>query len=271
MFTIGEFSRVTGLTVKALRFYHEEGLLPPSVVDEETGYRYYDRGKIDVARAIAELRRLELPLDEIAAILGDGAVDEDVLDRLERHKARIAERAAHYRTVQRELDRFISHEREVRTMVESLTLEIIEKAVEPQLVAGIRTKGRYRDCGPLFGKLARRVGRHIGGPPLMLCYDMEYREEGADFEVAFPIRKRVEVKEATVHELPGGRCLTLIHQGPYEDLGRSYAKILAAAGERGYEVESPCREVYLKGPGMIFKGNPKKYVTELQFLVRERG
>jgi hypothetical protein len=38
MFTIGEFSKVAGLTVKTLRFYHEEGLLLPSFVDPRSGY-----------------------------------------------------------------------------------------------------------------------------------------------------------------------------------------------------------------------------------------
>jgi effector-binding domain-containing protein len=37
--------------------------------------------------------------------------------------------------------------------------------------------------------------------------------------------------------------------------------------EKGYTVVSPTREVYLKGPGMIFKGNPRKYVTEIQFPI----
>ena len=42
MFSIGEFSKITGLPVKTLRFYHEKRLLVPSCVDRETGYRYYD-------------------------------------------------------------------------------------------------------------------------------------------------------------------------------------------------------------------------------------
>jgi len=42
MFSIGEFSKITGWTVKTLRFYHEQGVLAPSYIDEETGYRYYD-------------------------------------------------------------------------------------------------------------------------------------------------------------------------------------------------------------------------------------
>jgi DNA-binding transcriptional MerR regulator len=48
---IGEFSKVTGLSVKTLRFYHEKGILVPSSVDEATGYRFYDSSKVEKARA----------------------------------------------------------------------------------------------------------------------------------------------------------------------------------------------------------------------------
>ena len=56
MLSIGEFSRVVGMTVKALRFYHEEGLLVPAVVDPRSGYRYYDAAQVETARAIRFLR-----------------------------------------------------------------------------------------------------------------------------------------------------------------------------------------------------------------------
>jgi len=42
MFSIGEFSRITGLSIKALRLYHEKGILVPGRVDDATGYRYYN-------------------------------------------------------------------------------------------------------------------------------------------------------------------------------------------------------------------------------------
>jgi effector-binding domain-containing protein len=50
-------------------------------------------------------------------------------------------------------------------------------------------------------------------------------------------------------------------------MGRSYAKVLKWIKERNYKVVLPTREVYLKGPGMIFRGNPKNYVTEIQIPV----
>ena len=132
------------------------------------------------------------------------------------------------------------------------------------LIAGIRMKGRYDECGAGFARLAKAIGRYICGKALCLYYDGEYREDDANFEPCFPIRKEVSADGITVRTLPGGRCLTLIHRGPYDQLGRSYAKILKQAAERKLSLALPTREVYVKGPGMIFKGNPKNYLTEIQ-------
>ena len=82
MFSIGEFSKLTQLTVKTLRFYHEEGLLIPAFVDPETGYRYYEQSHIETARAITYLRSLEFSLKDIKELLHHQA-DEDLLNVLD--------------------------------------------------------------------------------------------------------------------------------------------------------------------------------------------
>lgn len=268
MLTIGEFSRVTGLTVKTLRFYHEQGLLAPTHVDEQTGYRYYAETKIETARVIAQLRALQFSVAEIAAMLQQCGDDADVLEFLERHKRSIAEQVRRFRDIDRSLDHIISQLREVRRAMNEATFQIEEKTLGNLLIAGVRMRGKYRDCGQGFSQIGRNFGRHICGSPLMLIYDSEYKEDDADFEVCMPVRKGTSRGDISVRELPGGCCVSLIHQGPYEDLGRSYARILEYIHQQGYQVQIPSREVYLKGPGMIFKGNPKKYLTEIQFLVK---
>jgi effector-binding domain-containing protein len=149
----------------------------------------------------------------------------------------------------------------------AVSFEVQEKTLDPVLVAGVRMKGRYSDCGRGFAMLGRHLGRHIAGKPLCLYYDGEYREDDADFEPCMPIRREVSVDGASIRQLPGGRCVSLVHRGPYEELGRSYARALRYAKDHGFEVQLPTREVYLKGPGMIFRGNPKKYLTEIQLLI----
>jgi DNA-binding transcriptional MerR regulator/effector-binding domain-containing protein len=269
-FTIGEFSKITGLSVKTLRFYHDEGLLEPSSVDDQTGYRYYDAAKIEAARVISRLRELEFSLEEIATILRKAGDDRDVLGYLERHKEELATRARHYRQMVDRLDYIIRQEREGRIAMQNETYDVQEKTIEPMLLAGVRMKGKYSDCGKGFSQIGRRLGRFICGPCFLLHYDHEYKEHDADFEACFPVREGAKAKTVegvSMRDLPGGWCVALLHKGPYDQLGRSYEKILAYIKNRGYRIESPSREVYLKGPGMIFHGNPKKYLTEIQMLI----
>lgn len=269
MYTIGEFSKITGLSVKTLRFYHEQGLLVPSAIDAETGYRYYAPALVERARVVTRLRALEFSLADIAEMLAQHDDESDILAYLERHREEIQARLRAYREIGQALDKIITQEREARATMNSASFEVQEKDVPAMTIAGIRMQGRYCDCGPAFAKLGRRCGFRICGKPMMLIYDHEYREDDANFEPAMPVRGGKSGDGIEIRDLPGGRAVTLLHQGPWDDLGRSYAKVLDYVKQKGYEIQAPCREVYLKGPGMIFKGNPKKYLTEIQMLLVE--
>jgi effector-binding domain-containing protein len=129
-----------------------------------------------------------------------------------------------------------------------------------------RWKGRYQDSGNAFAELGRKMGRLISGKPMNLYYDAEFKEADADIETCFPLRSKPAKipAELIVEELPGGSFLTLVHRGPYSELGKSYERLFAHVHEKGLQAGLPSREVYLKGPGMIFRGNPKNYLTEIQ-------
>ena len=158
---------------------------------------------------------------------------------------------------------------------------IQQKQLPPLRLAGIRRQGRYEECGQLFQKLGRRVGRFANGKPLCLHYS-DYQPQKADFEVCLPIRKlsetesqRVRDAGVTIHELPGAPAVCLAHHGPYHTLGTSYYQLLEYLHvERGLNETSlqwPTREIYLKGPGMLWRGNPRKYVTEIQLTLLPPG
>jgi effector-binding domain-containing protein len=118
-----------------------------------------------------------------------------------------------------------------------------------------------------LGVLARLVGRVIGGAPFTMYYDAEFKEEDADMEVAFPVKKAAKAEGVSCRVLAGGRAITLVHRGPYGEIGRTYGRVFDYLGEKGLKPSQPPREVYLKGPGMLFPGNPKKYLTEVQVIV----
>ena len=69
--------------------------------------------------------------------------------------------------------------------------------------------------------MGRKDGRSIAGPAFNMYYDEEYKEEIADFESCFPIKKSIEAEGIYVRELPGGFFLSCLHHGPYEKIYES--------------------------------------------------
>lgn len=269
MFSIGEFSKITGLTVKTLRFYHEQGILTPTHVDPGSGYRFYGSRKVEVARVIVTLRDLGFSINEIAEILSNHEDDADIAGFLERRRAELQKRMRADRRTVRRLDEILTLQRETTMNTAASETTVEEKVVEPMTIARIRMTGKYSDCGPSFGLIGRKFGRHICGPGMLLQHDGEYRENDATFDVAMPVKGGASTGDIVVEELPGGRAVALLHVGPYEDLGRTYEKLLDYIKSHNLEYALPTRELYHKGPGMIFRGNPKKYRTEVQLMISE--
>jgi DNA-binding transcriptional MerR regulator len=115
---IGRFSRLTGLTVKALRHYDELGLLRPAAVDPGSGYRTYTAEQVERAELIRQLRQLEVPLDEIASLLAsDDPTEQKRL--LVEHQRRTAFRQVELRWIRQRLQSLID---EKETTMDDRTL-----------------------------------------------------------------------------------------------------------------------------------------------------
>lgn len=89
LYSIGQMARASGLTVSALRFYAGEGILVPAFVDPETGYRWYGQAQVLPARLVAGLRRVGMPLAEIALVLGQRSDPAAVRRLLDMHLRRL--------------------------------------------------------------------------------------------------------------------------------------------------------------------------------------
>jgi len=119
---IGDFSRMTFLSVKTLRHYHEVGLLLPAEVDGASGYRRYAVEQVSTAQVIRRLRELGMSLDEVRGVIEAPDV-----------AARNAAISAHLRRMEGELDR-------TRTTVKALRLLLDEKS-PPSLAVEFRAVG----------------------------------------------------------------------------------------------------------------------------------
>lgn len=267
-YTIGEFSRICRVSVRALRLYHEKGLVAPDFIDPESGYRYYQGEQIYEVQLVTSLKELGFSLQEIKSVVDDCEEDHDLVDMLASKRRQLERRVRSFQKSIQEIESIL--ERERKAMNNETEHERIEEKHLPELlIAGYRMKARYDEIGKGFSKLGRAAGRFISGPAMCLYYDCEYMEEGADYEACFPVSKPVEADGISCRSIPGGHAVTIIHKGPYNRLSESYNAIAAFIKEQGLKTRVPSREIYLKGPGMILKGNPEKYLTEIQFLLEE--
>ncbi|WP_234373199.1 MerR family transcriptional regulator, partial [Streptomyces sp. H-KF8] len=124
--TIGEFSRITHLSIRALRRYHEQDLLVPAEVDPATGYRYYSLAQVRPALTIRRFRDLDLPLADLRRFLEAESAGEGEAG----HAAAQQVVAAHLRRLE---DRLGRTQRAVEALRELLTPEA-ERAVSLEVL-----------------------------------------------------------------------------------------------------------------------------------------
>ncbi len=132
LLSIGRFARRAGLTIGALRHYHEHGLLPPADVDLATGYRRYSADQLDDARLIARLRELNLGLPEVRAILAADPAERR--RRLGAHRTRLMAQLARTQRQIHWLNRAIDHEEPIMTATAPTSLD---PAAHRQLAADL--------------------------------------------------------------------------------------------------------------------------------------
>ncbi|OGN87342.1 MAG: hypothetical protein A2X23_05745 [Chloroflexi bacterium GWC2_73_18] len=264
---IGRFSRVSRLTIAALRHYDELGLLRPAHVDPDSGYRYYSLAQAGDAERIRLLRSLEMPLDEIRALLDER---EAALRRrlLERHRGRLEERLAGSQASLAFLQRLLDEE------VGPMDYEIKIRETPPQPMLSVRRHTSLPELGPLMGRTYGELFGYLGrngirpaGPPFAIYHDPDFREEDIDVEMGVPLAEPVAGEgELRGGELPAGPAAYTLHGGPYEEIGPAYQALVGWMQVHGHEGAGPPREVYLVGPGQA--PDPSGYRTEIVWPIR---
>ncbi|MEW6059024.1 MAG: MerR family transcriptional regulator [Actinomycetota bacterium] len=264
---IGRFSKMTRLSVKALRHYDQLGLLVPAVVDRSSGYRYYTFAQANRAEAIRVLRSLDMPLEDVREALAadDPVVAAKVLDR---HRARLEVELERHERMLGYLQRLIERKEGV------MPYEVQVKEVPPQQVAAVRMHTSIEtignDVAEGFGKIGAAVGKAgipFAGPPLLIMFDVLDEESGGEMELAFPVAKPFPGEgEVFGRELEGGTMAWTMHSGPYDEIGPAYHTLTGWIQEHGHEIAGPSREVYLTDPSET--PDPADYLTEVQFPIR---
>jgi DNA-binding transcriptional MerR regulator len=245
---IGDFSRATHLSVKSLRHYHRIGLLEPADVDPGTGHRRYTTEQIPTAQVIRRFRSLEMPLEEIHAVINAPDLDarneliSNHLNRLEVNLARTQEATVSLRDL-------------LQPPHDAVSIAIERRHVPATPAIAVREVVDVEDAawwlqgalGELYAMVAAQRLIPLGPAGGMFANDFFTHERG-EATIYVPcaelIRSTGRVALMTVPECD---LAIATHAGNHNDVDRTYGSLAAYVAEYAVGVDGPIREFYLVG------------------------
>ena len=265
LYKIGLFAQMNHLTVKALRFYEEQGLLLPAHVDQDSGYRYYTMSQMAQVHQITALKQAGFSLENIRQLRA-GA---DTKSLLTRRKAELLAKIAELTRQVAILDGYNAE------YDGALGAPVLVKTIPTCIVASMRRRiDSYDDLFtimPEMGGEMERLGCECALPEY--CFT-RYLEPGySESDIL------VEICESVTQKLPDSQCLTfqelpeiqaacVYHRGSYSTLPQTYAAALRYVEANGYEISGCIRESYIDG--VWNKDSETDWLTEIQIPV-DRG
>ena len=272
MIRIGDFSKLSRVSIKALRLYDEMGLLKPVDVDRFTGYRYYEFDQLPRLYRILALKDLGFSLEEIGRLLEGEISVEQMRGMLKLRQAEIRQKVEEEAA---RLERVELWLREIEQEDSMSKYDVVIKKIEPVKVAAVRgvvpTPPDQRSLwDDLMAHLHQKSARMIG-PPMAIYHDPEFKERDWDIEVVMPLGEDVAPSSRVqVYELPGAEKMAcVVHTGPFTTIGEAYDALAKWIDQNGYHIVGPGRELNLRLPDKLGDQNDPNTVNEIQFPVEK--
>lgn len=273
MIRIGDFSKLSRVSIKTLRYYDEMGLLKPVEVDRFTSYRYYTFDQLPRLYRILVLKDLGFSLEEIGRLLEGDLSSEQLRGMLKLRQAEIRQRMAAETERLGQVERWLRHIEQENSMSK---YDVVIKPVEAVKVASIRAiVPTPPDQGALWNELMEHLNHQKArmiGPPMAIYHDGEFRERDWDIEVCMPIVDEMTPDQRLkVYHLPGFATMAcVVHAGPFTTIGQAYDAMAKWISENGYHIVGPWRELNLRPPEPPGNQDDPNTLNEIQFPV-ERG
>jgi effector-binding domain-containing protein len=277
--SIGKFSQITSLSPRALRLYDERGLLSPKR-DRFNNYRFYSSEQIEPGLKIRTLSWMGFSCAEIEEILGyldNPAGHETRIEEL--FKRRLAQTQIEIQKLKK-VEEVLQGRKAIEVLYMTSTEPVIKEVPETRVIS-TRGSGAPQEVIPgligavmqqIFSPANQRGNVNISGPITLLFNGEtltrtpeEWGKAHLEWEIAVPIVGRISVEPGfDVKALSGGKMVTVLHTGPYHEIGGAYTKAIDYIGSHGLQVVGLCRESYLNDPQQVPES---KLMTEVQIPV----
>lgn len=271
MFRIGEFSKLTHVTIRMLRHYDETGLLKPAQIDPQTGYRLYSTEQIPVLNKIIYLRDCGFQVAEIAEALNA----EDDTAAAKKLDSKYKEIQQIIRKEQNKLKKIDLAKKELLGSKNEMHYNILLKSIPSRQVLSLRRIiPNYYAEGDLWKTLVEFADKHrislSEEQTFSIYHDTEYKEENVDVELCAPVQKKLADIEGFVFRdtepIPLMAC-TMVY-GPFSNIAGAYLSFARWLQENSqYEMTGQTRQIVHRGPWN--EHSPEKYLTEIQIPLRD--
>jgi DNA-binding transcriptional MerR regulator len=274
LLSIGEFSKICGVSTKTLRYYDEIGLIHPEEINSENGYRYYSIRQLKTLLFINRLKSYHFSLEEIKEILQleEDQLEERLYSALHIKRKGIQEKltALEYSLQQMSAD-ILKLEQGIPLMsyLDDIEVQLVE--TKPMNILYMRQMMSSVDYaqgyGNYFSMLYEKIATQqltLLGMPMTIYHSPEYNPVGNDTEFAIPIGEAIQEARA----LSGGLCAKSVLKGSYSELTSVYAKLREWVENEGYQLVKSPYEVYVTDPSGATVN--EDYVTEVYFPVKKR-
>ena len=268
MIKIGDFARLSQVSIVTLRHYDEIGLLTPMAVDTATGHRYYAVAQLTRLNRILALKDLGFSLDQIDQLL-EGLTAEHLCTMLHRQQVAVEGQVAEARERLTRIGTWLRQIEREKTMTDDA---VVLKTIPAQLIASRRVTIPTNDQVPVYlGAAYEEVATYVtqqGARETGACFALWHQpaavHAGEIAEAVLPIDRRVPGTERiAVYDLPHTQVAAAVHQGAFEDFTRVHATLLDWVEANGYRVVGPYREIYMQhSPGMADAATEIQYPVE---------
>lgn len=265
---IGEFARISQVSIKTLRHYDALGLLRPATTDPASGYRYYTMDQIEDVVRILALKDCGFALDEIGQLAQRH--DTPAIEAMLRQ--RLADQERHVSEEQERLQRMIARLQQLHAPDDAAVYDVALKRTEPTTLVGRRqcvaTAEEIGPCAVSVVAQLLRAGIEFAGPLIHLYFDHdEMHGDQFDLFVGAPVTALpANLGELQCQRLPGGEQVAcVIYRGDYPGIGAAYCALDHWIAASGYRESGQCREIYLRDPGDT--DDPSAYLTEIQYPI----
>ncbi len=257
LITIGEFARLGGVSIKALRIYAEIGLLQPAVINPQSRYRLYSKSQISRLHRILMLKSAGLSLAQIGSQLSHR--DEATLSKI---RASLISRAEE---IQQQLSWVKAEIRAARNSTSTVAPVVVKHAPEMRILSQRHKIDSYDDADGMLRDLGRNAPKAARLVPGAIWHDCGGKTRNIDCEVFWVLNR--DLRAGAMKTLAGATMASILHEGDESTIGESYQAARPWIIDNRYEIVGPNREIYLGASGT----EPSMALIEVQFPVRKRS